>query len=278
MPGGFPLGPDLCRGTSVGVTGTFLGTQITASGSTNTKGAYTQLTASSAFDVCWCCVGILINAGATSTGVQAGVDISVGAGGSEKVVVPNLCVSVGPASFNEEYCLYSFPLSIPSGTRIAARSQSNVASQTVNVMLQLFDGGFTNMEGAANVDSIGFSTATSFGTPITCGTSGSKGSYAQLIASTSVDYMGLLLHIDTQNTATVNSDPYSVDIAIGGSGSEVVIIPDYVTNPPAAALLSNSASHFYPIAIPAGTRLAARGTNGGANAQPLGVSLYGVYQ
>ena len=51
MPGGFPLGPDVCNGISYGVSGG-IGTAITPSASANTKGSYTQIIAATTYDAC----------------------------------------------------------------------------------------------------------------------------------------------------------------------------------------------------------------------------------
>ena len=178
----------------------------------------------------------------------------------------------------------AIPLSIPKGARISARCQCSTGSQTARVHLQLFDGAHTMMEGAAGVDAIGFSSSTSLGTPLVPNASANtKGSYAQLVASTLRDYMGFFGIVDGQLVAPSGNinNAYDVDVAIGGSGSEVVILPDFL----AWSSLANTSIQasgalipFVPLLIPKSTRVAARCACTTASASNCGLTLYGVYQ
>ncbi|MGH3672189.1 MAG: hypothetical protein ACRDSH_16405 [Pseudonocardiaceae bacterium] len=88
-------------------------------------------------------------------------------------------------------------------------------------------------------------------TPVTSNaTANTKGSWAQLAGSTTFDAAMLMLNISTQFGDT----NYLIDIGIGGAGSEQIIIPDL-----AVALNNGTAvSVSIPIAVPAGSRIAAR--------------------
>ncbi len=79
----------------------------------------------------------------------------------------------------------------------------------------------------------------------------------QLIASTAKDYAGFLAGIDTNQAD--QTDTYLIDVAVGGAGSENVIIPNLSLKSAGAAGLSPepNTGPFY-IAVPAGTRIAAR--------------------
>lgn len=270
MPGGFPLGLDVCNGTDQGTaTGTSQGTSITA-GAANTAGSFTQLVASSAIDASWM---IVICNQASAAGALA-VDIAVGASGSEKVIAQQI-VSVEASG-----AAVAFPCSIPAGTRISARAQSSTASATVGVSVILFDGAFTQMDGNGGADSIGFVSGSTTGTTVTASAStNTKGSYAQLVASTTRDYIGLFGAFDTGGTTTAHHN--LLDIAIGASGSEQVIIPNFPAVSSAQGLSANLFSPenipFTPILIPAGTRIAARMQSNVASSA-MHVTLYGVYQ
>lgn len=275
MAGGWPIYLDVCNGKDSGtVLTTSLGTVITASSTANTKGSYTQLVASTAYDACFMMVTISAPSTANAINSKAElIDIATGASGSEIVLVPNL---IFPAySYTTIYGVsYGFPCCIPAGTRIAARSQSGLASNTSGVQVTLFDGSFSQPEGFGIVDSYGPSTSTSLGTPaIASGTADAKGSYAQLTASTSHDLAGVMVALDTQN-ATLNNTAFLVDIAIGASGSEVVIVPNIMVCC-GSGWLSPPVTPFIPVNIPAGTRIAARVQSNVASAT-AGVSLYGV--
>jgi hypothetical protein len=80
----------------------------------------------------------------------------------------------------------------------------------------------------------------------------------QLIASTAADAYGIFVHID--NSATSNATTNTLlDIMRGGSGSETVLIPDLMVGWVLNQAVSNTQrTYFFPIFIPASTRLSAR--------------------
>lgn len=107
------------------VTASSVGTSVDPGGTANTKGAWAPLIAATTIPYRWVCVSIghtnVLGANTSWT-----VDIGIGAASSEVVVVPDLAVyggSVGDANPAVGLC---FPLSIPAGTRIAARAQCSV--------------------------------------------------------------------------------------------------------------------------------------------------------
>jgi hypothetical protein len=244
MSGGFPTGWDVCAGTDYGAqTASSVGTLLTASASTNVKGAWTQLGAAASYDISLLHVNMQ---GATSarTGL---IDIGIGAGGSQQVLFANM--SFRPILTNGT-CDFVLPADIPAGTAIWARIQSATASEASHsIKINGYSGGFTHQAGAGGGEAQGISTATSIGTLVTASaTANVKGSYAALTASTAHDYSGVVLCIDPLAAGTVN---YLVDFAIGASGSEMVIAPNMSVSVISSRL-------FLPIAIPAGTRVAAR--------------------
>lgn len=111
----------------------------------------------------------------------------------------------------------------------------------------------------------GGTAATTQGTAVSNGsTNGVKGSWAQLIASTDTDACGLLLY-----TRGVNSDiTYQVELGVGGSGSEQSI------GDVASARTGSAVTPFYiPVAIPQGSRLAARSAGNAFNGLQASVTL-----
>lgn len=284
MAGGWPIGVDICNATDQGTvtSGASSGTTVTASASTNTLGSWTQIVASTAIDACFIIVSV---DGSPSTGQGNAVDIGIGAGGSEQVLISAIQVMGNGTLLPGNLSQLAFPCQIPAGTRIAARVQSTVGSSAVAVQVILIDGAFTQWEGGSIVDTYGNVTSTSVGTAVDPGgTIGTKGSYAQLTASTSYDLMGFMLCFDHQafSNGQHGPDNWLIDIAIGASGSEVVIYPNLPmtmncqSGEPNA--LSPVATEFIPITIAAGTRIAARCMAGTATAsyRIVGVTLYGV--
>ena len=272
MPGGFPLGPDLCNGTSYGVDLTnSVGTALTG-GASNTKGSYTQLVAATTFDACWIMVSIKETSNSTT---HCAVDIAIGAGGSEKVILSNLMVEGSTNGTSGANSL--FPCNIPAGTKISARAQNGGAvADGPTVSIILFDGGFTQFEGAAGADDIGFVSATTYGSLITASASANtKGSYTQLVAATARDYIGFVLYFGAPSTGAGASRGL-YDIAIGSIGSEIVIVPNIGAN---AVQVNSKPAYSGPffINIPAGTRIAAR-MQADTGSQAGGMVLYGIYQ
>jgi hypothetical protein len=102
-------------------------------------------------------------------------------------------------------------------------------------------------------------TTSSAGTTITSSTTANtKGSWTQLIADTGARALGILIALD--NTAVSNTNTSQLlDIGIGASSSETVLIPDLASGYLLNENVSNTFSAFYfPIFIPANSRLSAR--------------------
>jgi hypothetical protein len=271
VSGGFPLGGALVNARSIGAvfsSYTYGGTTITGSATANTKGAYTQLTASTTGDTTHILVKFcMADSSISPTGVL--IDIAVGASGSEQVIIPNFMVAVDGGYISTTSTLL-FPIAIPSGTRIAARCQASVGSFPMGLALILFDGSF-DTQSFAGVDAIGVSTATSVGTAVALG-SGVKGSYVQITSSTTQDYAGISFSLE-------GSQPqFVIDVAIGASGSEVIVIPDWTGNGPGGTQPLASPQFFLPMNVPAGTRIAVRGSATGGSTITYTFVVYGLYR
>lgn len=273
----WPITTAVCCSTDYGTTlTTSNGTTIT-SGAANTKGSYTQLVASTGHDA----VGMIVMlSNFVAGGTELGVDIAVGGAGSEQVIISNIMLQDDHATIVNPY----FPVNVPAGSRISARCQSTNASDTCNVGVVVFDGEFTCAEGYT-VDNYGFLTASSHGTVVDPGaTANTKGAWAQLTASTTADIHGLLIGIDSAGvTGSVGTrNTMLLDIGIGASGSEQVLIPNLILihQQNAGAINSTWPDYFQmiPVQIPSGTRIAARCQSGlnTATQRTIGVSVYGV--
>jgi hypothetical protein len=273
MSGGFTLLPEMSSGQSAGLSLSTGGTLVQGgTGASNTKGSWVQLVASSSFDATWMYIRFATDGSVSSNINNMLFDVGVGSAGSEVIVIPNVHFNTFPGDNGEGYI---FPVSIPAGSRIAARAQADFTSANSGyVALQLFEGGFTQLE-AAGADDIGTNTANSNLTSITSGTSGVKGSYTQLVASTARDYAGLVVVMnDTVNNATGGVE--SLDIAAGGAGSEIVIIPDvWVRNKSQFTKMNIWVPYLTPIT--AGTRISARASSSGVSGAGFNAAVYGIY-
>jgi hypothetical protein len=113
-------------------------TILDGGGVANTKGSYVQLTASTTRTVKEIFVSLFNpdNDAAGHDQVEKcwAVDVAIGAAGSEKVIVPDIQASRGWSLGFSPAGSLRLPISIPSGTRIAARTSctSTVSTDAEN--------------------------------------------------------------------------------------------------------------------------------------------------
>lgn len=110
-------------------TATSSGVTVNSNASANTKGSWTQLTAATTRSHQW---GIFCVRAAGNS--QYVFDIGIGGSGSEQLLVPNLNVR---DSSSGDPAIYSFPLRIPNGTRVACRSASATGNLGASVSLTM---------------------------------------------------------------------------------------------------------------------------------------------
>jgi len=114
---------------------------------------------------------------------------------------------------------------------------------------------------AALEDNVG-TTSSEMGATVTADgtTAHTKGAYAELIASTAYDAFGITVAIAGLGTAASTNTRSLVDIAVGAASSEVNIIPNLICGQAGqwASASFGPATYFFPLYIPAGTRLSAR--------------------
>lgn len=217
------------------------GTIITAAGSNNTKGSYTQLIASTAHPA----GGLLvILGGANTSGGAYLVDIAVGAAASEQIILPDLYYH---AQSDSTYMYFYIPVSVPKATRLSARVQCSSASRTLRVNVVPVSG--EAVSGAAVA--YGTDAANSRGTQlVSSGTGNTKGSWVELTSATTHPHRWCIAML-----RGVSGSQYLVDIGVGGSGSEQVIVPNINLRDSSGG---DPVSFGFPLMLPKGTRVAGR--------------------
>lgn len=95
-----------------------------------------------------------------------------------------------------------------------------------------------------------------------------KGAWAELIASTSFPGSGLIVTIGYRNTANM-----LIDIGIGAAASEIVIIGNLLASTMMLMGVVKAGAMFFPIFIPAGTRIAARCQSDSTSYKNCGVAV-----
>lgn len=253
-------------------------TVVTGSGTIHTKGAYTTIVAATPFDVEY----MVLTVGGTQTAAtdtRALFDLAIGAAASEVVILSNLNIGFTSVLFTNETPgrQIILPLRIPAGVRIAGRLQGLIASDTVNVNIDLFGGSpFPMLSGFAACDTYGADTANSRGTTVSSGNV-TKGAWAELTASTTRQVDGLFLAAGLHSGTVIVGRNNIIDIGAGAGGSEVVIVPDVPFSFGSNESLSSMPrdSMITHLNLPAGTRLAARAA-GSAAAVNIDVIAYGL--
>lgn len=260
----WPLTADGQRVENAGAnTAASRGTTITASGTANTKGSYTQLIASTSFDASL----VLVMIDDLTAAIDYLIDLAIGGAGSEQVIASDLIGTggTGSISYGGHYFL---PVSIPAGSRLAARCQASTLSSIVRVSCLLFGQGFAGFAPYSRIDTYGANEVDSGGVSIDPGgTANTKGAYSQIVASTLSSTDGIIIAIGNQLNSVRSSQSWLVDLAIGGAGSEQIVLPNLAFNASTSPDIVTPQTYGpIPLTIPASSRLAVRSQSDGIDA------------
>lgn len=249
-------------------SGSTTGVTVTADAAANTKGAWAELIAATTHETDLLRVSLIRTAVAAS-GVDTSslLDVGVGAAGSEQVLVPNLLVGSKPVA---TALAMDVPVRIPAGVRVAARLQSASGGKTAEVLATVMGGGMPEITGSI-VTAYGITTASSTGTTTAApAVANTKGAWTQIVAATTAPIRWLLVCMQCRANTQQSAVTATVDIGVGGSGSEKVVVPDIWIETSAAEVV-----WYVPITVPVdigiGSRLAVR-------AQATSTAAGGVFQ
>lgn len=223
------------------------------SGANDAKASWTQLNASLTRDY----TGFILQLGQMGqANVTYLVDVAIGGAGTEKVIVENIYLSAGGTSYMGEDFL--IPVALPKGGRLAIRGQtSNGSNVTSSAQIHGITAAWPDMPGFSKMEALGADTANSKGTTIDPGgTANTKGAWTQISASTTDDIAGLLLNFGPDGVHAAGR--LLIDVAIGASSSEQVILEDYVVTESGSVSRTFMNSASFPAEIPAGTRVSMR--------------------
>lgn len=230
---------------------------MTASTATNAKGGWAQITASSGNDA----YGLVIELVVTTSGIRFLIDLGIGAGGSEIVVVANMHWAIGRdvERFVKPLIL---PIFIPAGTRIAGRCQASTASATSSIQVQLLTPGMYPSPMFGRATTYGAATADSGGTAIDPGaTANTKNTPVQITASTTDPIKAMMICIGNDANAGEGTGNFLCDIMVGAAAAEQVVTLDLHFRTDAAGDSKVPQYFFVYGDIPSGTRLSARGAS-----------------
>lgn len=246
-----------------------------ANASANVKGSWSTLGGGTSFAY----EGITIYAFSNTAAANFMIDIGIGSAGNEFVLVPDLYYAAAKAA--EEHNLAIFvPVHVPSGAQLSVRIAASTGGTDCDVVVvghSANPGGFPGFSRAVAL----FSPSSSRGVAVDPGGSANtKGSWAQLQASTAVDVAAIFGVVGFNNdVARVSSASMLLDIGIGAGGSEFVAVPDLLFN--WGGTWDGPNDIFFqpmPCAIPSGTRVAARAANSDntASDRTIDLALYGL--
>lgn len=94
------------------------------------------------------------------------------------------------------------------------------------------------------------------GTVITPGTS-AKGAWTEVIASTNAETVGIYINFNSGSTSAAVRRILA-DIGVGSAGNEIVVVPDLLAGGAGSYATNGGKSYYFPIRIPAGSRIAVR--------------------
>lgn len=128
--GGWDM-PRLGRLTAYGVnTADTGGTQVDPGGTIHTKGSWSELVASTAHRTRHLSIAFGGQNNLVRTTANQLLDVGIGAGGSEVVLIPNIFVYQNLSTDSFHPLVTQYPCDIPAGTRIAVRAQSSITDAT----------------------------------------------------------------------------------------------------------------------------------------------------
>lgn len=241
-------------------------------GSPNVKTAWTQLTATTPFEV----REVWMDPSWFSSSARSRLwDIGIGAAGDEQVIIPDY-LSAGPDAPSKSPS--AFPLLIPAGTRIAVRQQTGPTAEGDRCELYLCDE-TSHRRFVARIETAGVDVANSRGTSIDPGaTPDTKGTWHQLIASTTTEWDAAVIAFGNGCNAARISETWFFDIAIGASGDEQVVIGDVRVIAYINTLQDVGRFGMFRLRVPKSTRLSMRSscTTADATDRLLDAALYGL--
>lgn len=259
---------------AAGRPSTTFGTQVTCGAQHTLSAAYADIltTTYDSYEI----IIVLSNTWTSNTQTDMLVNLYKGDAGAEQPFIMGLLAGWAgdPGANGDAAKRYRFPLFIPAGTRISAKAQGFIASDTVNIAIFVRGGGAPQGWVGTGVESLGINTSTSLGTSITGGTT-SEGTFVNI--GTSKYRYGFVYPILQGTISDTGSNNGIISLDIGVGGAAIGGLGDgtfYIA-------MSNAERHHSITEgcycdIPAGTLLQLR-AQGSGNSETYDTAIYGVY-
>jgi len=232
-------------------------TTVTA-GAANTKGSFATIGTCPAG---WGGVPtVVIHGTSADTGTYL-IDFIVASSFAD--VVTNFFFSMPTTQGYQEHFTVTFPIRVTAGATLQARCQADGGSDVL-WMSTIFHpiGAFNSSQVLSQSVTWGANASgQTRGTELDPGTSADTkpATFTQIIAATAQDIKGFMICAGRSAVGSYFESNFMLDIAVGASSSEVVIVEDFglVAHVNGDCPLPR-VSPFFPIPIPAGTRISAR--------------------
>jgi len=262
----------LAGGNYFELAGGIGGIGLTPNATADTKGSYSELASSTAQD--WGGFHITISRRPNSGNFEYLFDVAVGAAASEVNIVSNLRFSgLGSSSADTGWSMWC-PIPIPAGTRISARCQCGSASGS-NIHINVTGyGPHPDIPQAGSATVYGSNASTTMGDCVLAASGGSKGSWSQIVASTTNDMGILYVHFGGADDSAFATQWGAFDIGIGANPNEVVLIPD-ITCQHNVGEQATTLHGPYFVNVPSGVRLSARTWSQSGSMDSVDVTVIG---
>ena len=249
--------PDFPLSAGGFLTEAVVNSTVNANASPNVKGAYTELITSTPWDA----DGLLVQLQINNSTVSALMDFAIGAAGSEVIVLANALI----AQTSRVSTWVHIPISIPAGSRVAARAQATTGGHAIAVMAHVLRGGLWSPPPGGSIITLGADTSDSGGQVIDPGgTIDTNGAWTQMSASLAQDIAAVWLMVGNRQNATLTdqSGLFRLELGTGAAAAEVAAWGPIRFGSAAGGTFGPLPSMWFPLSIPAGTRLSARAKAG----------------
>lgn len=243
------------------------GTTVTANATTHVKGSYSTIgTAGFAYGGFFLC---FVPAG----GAKYRIDVAVNSGGSDQIIIPDLLLDATSAGGNIANSTIFFPIHVPAGAVVKARSQSATSGGTVRLLLVGFATDFPGYRRASRVVALSAFTNTDPTATVTlAGTSFT--SWTEVTSSTADRICGLYVSSATGGDTTRTGGRILAEIGTGSAGAEVARM-SWQGAQVSGSLINHIAGPL-PVDIVAGSRLAYRAQASSASTDTFGLAFFGL--
>lgn len=254
-----------------GVVGTE-GALSPALATAHTKGAWTQIVASTPFEACG--IDLMIGLGSTSGDSRFLVDLSIGPAGSESSHIIAANLFVGGMGYRSGAHYIALPLAIPAGARLSVRHSCNAGPTDWYVIVH------AGLRPAHPLLPRGFSACTTVGvneanthlTPVT--QKYVTPTWYELTAATPQQTRAMMVVSGGLTTGTAGASG-TLMIAVGPAGGEREVVGGQLVHTFSGIPFGTIHRGPTPVSIPAGSRLSAAVlSSSAANLHAVGLLLF----